>query len=483
MTELPSSFLSLLNTVHPNQLKYMKRIIADRIANAPKATDYVTHIECLEEVTEVLLEEVWKEAVSLNLHTRPGNGVKSFWLSLRPGGYSFGGRSYPANDIRKYPATRKLMDIINSHPESTHNMDCVLISYYPTPKSQLSYHTDDEAQICQLSSICSFSLGESKTFEIVKKSPKVTRSSSSSPPLLSANLVEGSLTIMKPGCQQLFKHGVRPGPSSTPTRSIAGRFAFSFRKYVSSDSVEESFSDSELLIPVLASPKATAPNLFSSLPSPASVHGPCFSPVEPSLASTPTKHPPSPRVQPITLLAGDSFFRDLRPDKLGKGKKLVVNISKGGSKIKQVEQSLIEFASDAPPVTKIFLSIGANDIHHAKCGVQHLKTPVASLLKTAKDLFPRAKIWVQSILPIPLQRKMMINDVCDMNKLLHRACMRQSVFFLDVTDSFIDQSTGLRDVRFFPIKGNVHLGPIGTSVLAKIYIRQIHSRSFNPLGY
>ena len=41
MTELPSSFLSLLNTVHPNQLKYMKRIIADRIANAPKATDYV----------------------------------------------------------------------------------------------------------------------------------------------------------------------------------------------------------------------------------------------------------------------------------------------------------------------------------------------------------------------------------------------------------------------------------------------------------
>ena len=150
MTELPSSFLSLLNTVHPNQLKYMRKIIADRIANAPKATDYVTHIECLEEVTEDLLEEVWKEAVSLNLHTRPGNGVKSFWLSLRPGGYSFGGRSYPANDIRKYPATRKLMDIINSHPESTHNMDCVLISYYPTPKSQLSYHTDDEAQICQL---------------------------------------------------------------------------------------------------------------------------------------------------------------------------------------------------------------------------------------------------------------------------------------------------------------------------------------------
>ena len=76
---------------------------------------------------------------------------------------------------------------------------------------------------------------------------------------------------------------------------------------------------------------------------------------------------------------------------------------------------MIEFAFDAPPVTKIFLSIGANDIHHAKCRVQHLKTPVASLLKTAKDLFPRAKIWVQSILPIPLQRKFMINDVCDMN--------------------------------------------------------------------
>jgi len=489
MTELPSSFLTLVNTMSPNQLKKMKRILSDRVSNTPKASDYVVQLT-LAQMSENFMDELWAEAASLNLIKSGSDKVQTLWLSLKPGPYKFGGRTYLAKDLKKYPATKLLMDMVNSSPETTQNMDCVLLSYYPT-KSALTFHADDEPHICQNSSICTFMLGETKMFDVIKKSAKVTRKTSSASPDLSLALKEGSLTVMKPGCQQLFKHGVRPGIVPSTTKRT-GRFAWSFRHYGSTDEeLSDISSDSELLMQHSVTTTPIKPlNLSSSAPSPA--FSPAFSPVEPSQSSTPTKHmppnDPAPpkrvsRVEPITLMAGDSFYRDLSPDKLGKGKKLVKNISKGGSTIKQVEESLKKFASDNPPVTKVFLSIGANDIRYAKCGVQHLKTPVADLLRTTKELFPRAKIWVQSILPIPQQREMMITDVQDMNVLIFRACMRLKVFFLNVSETFIDPNTRLRDTRYFPDPKNVHLGKIGTSVLAKIYIRQIHSRHFNPLGY
>ena len=190
-----------------------------------------------------------------------------------------------------------------------------------------------------------------------------------------------------------------------------------------------------------------------------------------------------PKPKAIILLAGDSFLRNLDPLKLGKGKKPVVNISKGGSKVKQVEDSLKQFATDGPPVHKLFLCIGTNDIRYVKDGVQHLKTPITNLLKTANLLFPRASSFIQSLLPLPLQRPSMICNVLDLNNLIYNICIRLKVFYMDILERFLDPWTGLRNAIYFPEADNIHLGKIGTSVLARIYLRQIHSRRFNPLGY
>ena len=62
----------------------------------------------------------------------------------------------------------------------------------------------------------------------------------------------------------------------------------------------------------------------------------------------------------VTLLAGDSFLERLDPARLGKNKKRVISIAKGGSKISQVQNSIENFALENEDlvVEKLFLNNG-----------------------------------------------------------------------------------------------------------------------------
>ena len=54
---------------------------------------------------------------------------------------------------------------------------------------------------------------------------------------------------------------------------------------------------------------------------------------------------------------------------------------------------------------------------------------------------------------------------------------------MDILESFLDPWIGLRNKIYFREANSTHLGKIGTSVPARIYLRHIHIHRFNPLGY
>ena len=104
----------------------------------------------------------------------------------------------------------------------------------------------------------------------------------------------------------------------------------------------------------------------------------------------------------VVLVAGDSFAARMKSDLLGKGKKDVRNIAKGGRKIDQVRKDISDFIKSNPElnVLKIFVSVGANDIRNCENSIIHLKDSIKNLMRTIKDVLPNAKIWFQSILHI-----------------------------------------------------------------------------------
>ena len=121
------------------------------------------------------------------------------------------------------------MDKINSCTEVSGVMDCCLAMQYSSNRFNLRLHADNENEIIdQDASICSFSLGSSRTIQFFteEKTPKL---------VCKHQLNNNSLLIMKPDTQQRMKHAVRAMPSTNGVNEI--RYFISFRKLVTSPSL------------------------------------------------------------------------------------------------------------------------------------------------------------------------------------------------------------------------------------------------------
>ena len=188
----------------------------------------------------------------------------------------------------------------------------------------------------------------------------------------------------------------------------------------------------------------------------------------------------------VSVIAGDSFTAKLDPHLLGKGRKRVINISRGGNRINQVMDSLEDFYICCPPqynVNQVYICVGTNDIRNCKTnGVRHLRNPLLELLSRTKLLFPSAKVFVQTLLPLPIAHfnaHYVVNNVLEFNALIEELCIREHVYILDVFWSFVE--AGFRDPNYFSgdIR-NCHPNKKGTGRLAKFYIDKIHLNKFDP---
>ena len=338
------------------------------------------------------------------------------------------------------------MDKVNNHPCTTSDMDAALVSCFPSSKAKLRLHADNEPHISQTSSICTISFGPPRTLEFVKigkttKNGRPDTTTDSSEPALTH-----SMNVMRPGCQQVLKHRVPVGQHLRGQVNV--RYSISFRKIVPTSSTEP--------IPKVKEPEKNVPPKES-----------------------------------VVLMAGDSFFERLDAARLGKNKKKVINIAKGGSKMESVLRSIDNFVKKnlSKTVSKCFISIGTNDIRNCTSGIMHLKTPLCNFMKSVKQLLPQTKLYIQSLLPIPTNGSHhVVKNVYAMNNLIFSLCSRYKILYLDNFSLFLD-NRGRRKLALFPEYNqerkyfDIHPNQKGMGVLAKEFIFRIHSKWFNPLGY
>ena len=430
-----------------------------------KGTDksnYLEHVDL--NISEELSDNIWNELSQLKLRSRGSKGkpakIKTQWLSTTDAAYNYANVKNTPKPIDDFPYIKELMGHVNQHPSTTQNMCAALVSCMSNPKVSLGLHSDDEELIDQQSSICTVSFGPPRSLEFVYNTtrPFIIDGVKEFPTDVSLPCINGTMNIMKPGCQQLMRHRVPQGTQPGP------RYSISFRN----------------IVPQADSPPTSAPKpKLGTTTSP-----------KPSPQSSP--HPPktTPKKK-VILLAGDSFFERLDVKKLSKGKQTVVKISRGGRKICDVEEAVRKYVDANPDIEikKLFICVGTNNISNNKEGISHLKSSLCNFIKSMKLLCPVAKIWFQSLLPMPTNGSIIFaNNIMQFNYLVYNLCSRYKIFYLDVFSSFLD-SQGLMNTRLFPppnaAKGRVDIHPNskGMGVLARHYIFLIHSRWFNPLAY
>lgn len=139
-------------------------------------------------------------------------------------------------------------------------------------------------------------------------------------------------------------------------------------------------------------------------------------------------------------------------------------------------------------VDKLLISVGTNDIRNCINGINHLRGPFKQLSSKISELFPTAKVYFQSLLPLPLYHKNDWNtnkNVLAMNRIIYHECIYRKFYYLD---AFVPLSFPWRPFCGPHIRkdymfedGGIHPNTKGgMGVLASLYRRALHSKYFNP---
>ena len=123
----------------------------------------------------------------------------------------------------------------------------------------------------------------------------------------------------------------------------------------------------------------------------------------------------------------DEFFKD--PN--------IKNRGIGGDKTSQVINRLTQVTAGAPK--KIFLELGVNDFING-ISVDSCFTNMRAILTTIRQQSPSTKIYLQSVLPsYPVMGK-----IKDLNALCEAYCSTNNIVYIDLFDSFYNESVGLK---------------------------------------
>ena len=463
MVNLPETFLPLLSSSSLVEKRAMLIALSDSIRK-DEATTKTNHVQLSTYVDyipsfisdETLIGGINDDLESMKLNAPNSRKVKTFWLNTSSGAYKYSGVTHGAHQIANYTSIKTLMDKLNEGDITPgHDMDSCLVTCYSTAKKTLSLHADDEEQICQMSSICNFSIGSTRTIEF---EPKMANYKG--PPVCTFDLQHCSVNIMRPGCQQVLKHRVIPGEHQVKGQNV--RYCLSFRKYVDTSVA--------LPVPIPTSPVKDSIDFFEQITT------------APSESASTQDNPLKQQNIDTVIFAGDSHFASLAPEKLGKGKINVVNISKGGLTIRKTEEAISDFCTmnTSYKVVKVYVSVGTNDIRYCSRGVRHLTKPLQSLTDRIKLCFPNADVFYQSLLPLPILNPFVVNNVETFNDLLHETCKKNRIYFFDIFADFLGYDLQRNPTLFEVNPNNVHLNTVGLGFLAKKYIYRIHSKKFNP---
>ena len=204
MDNLPEDFLRLLSSSSLPEKRAMLVALYDDIRicesstmkDTDKLSEYVTYTPSFLS-DKSLLEGIEAELDTLNISAKSTRKVTTVWLNSTPDSYFYSGKEHGAQPISNFNHIYNLLQQIN---DSTHvtdsKLNSCLVTCYSTAKKSLSLHSDDEKTICQQSPICNVSIGATRTIEFIQKDCPSTVE-----PVISHDLENLSLSVMKPGCQ------------------------------------------------------------------------------------------------------------------------------------------------------------------------------------------------------------------------------------------------------------------------------------------
>ena len=106
------------------------------------------------------------------------------------------------------------------------------------------------------------------------------------------------------------------------------------------------------------------------------------------------------------------------------------------------------------------------------------------LVRVAKNLFPRAKIFIQTLLQLPVtfdNHDYVIKNVLDFNDIILHVCTHERVYVLNVFRNFFLK--GFRNPDHLKASSTViHPNSRGVGVLARFFINRIHFKYFDPFS-
>ena len=304
MTVLPQSFLDLLST-SSNELinKMIEAAQMELEQRKPQIHDLVKYIPDFNK-DEELIKTLREEGESLGLTS--GRKVATQYLnsSGKPYIYPDTDPIHRAKEITDHPGICELRGLVNGSTLVDGPLPACLALRYSGPDSALSLHADDEKSITQDKDIAPYSVGRTRSIQFYTKAAKPRK-------VAEFGLEEGGLLIMKAGTQKHFMHIVRAETeeiSSSQSNQPRDRLVFSFRDEADTTSTAASIPKEP------SKPQSSEVNDTTEK------------------VEVPTKR--------ITLIAGDSYAERLDVRRLGKAKKEVVNIARGGYRTKHVESSI-----------------------------------------------------------------------------------------------------------------------------------------------
>ena len=203
-----------------NMLKFLQKLV-DKNKKAVKVSDYVTVEQDYIPEKSDNYKNIEKNLEDLKLWSSPRKGVSTVWLTLDDKPYTWMSAKGPvvnqSQSLVAAPALNRLRNEINY--DKSLGFDALLVTLFPSEKTTLSLHADDESTLDQTHPIGTFSVGSPRSVQFYR-----TAQHHSEAPLYEVLLHSGSLYIMHAGCQKLFKHRV-------PAGKIAGRrYSLSFRR-------------------------------------------------------------------------------------------------------------------------------------------------------------------------------------------------------------------------------------------------------------
>ncbi len=411
--------------------------------------DYVPDI-----INTALAEEVYNECESLNLPVSSRKSA-SQWLSPvdEPYLYADSDPIHHAKDITLLPNISKVMGMFNSRFKC--KLDSCLVLRYSSSSASTSLHADDESTLDPTQPICNLSLGSTRRIEFLSNSDgKIVRG---------ITMKDKSVVLMRPGTQQVMKHRV---PAEANKTNVV-RYSLSFRAL---SKCPPSLPAKPTSAIQNATNVSTAVSTASSLAQDQANNG---------IAA---RH--------VCIIAGDSFAARLDTAKLGRHCVDVVSVAKGGAKIHHVMNQLRDFksANSSVIVDKICISVGTNNISQIDNGSHNIKYKFKSLCALIKELYPSSIIYFQLLLPLPCRNMhdwKTNSDVLTINRIIINECIFRRFHVLDAFQAFCMVSRDrrlpeLRNNRLF-IGSNIHPSEArGMGVLAKLYLRAIHSKFFDP---